>query len=160
MARKTNSTPAQDQILIQVIEAETELTDPHNRFRPVNKGYIVLHAIMFRPLDVVYDGLPVSYVTDINLQHPHATTDRFCLPIPRSYYEINPLVFGLLLQQRVDTPGMYYRCGNFNIGVEKFESVIARSSKMTVYDGMQPEDNVGISKDMQTGIQRYKVVLC
>jgi len=46
------------------------------------------------------------------------------------------------------------------MGVEKFESSISRNLKMTVYDGMQPEDYLGISKDMQTGIQRYKVVLC
>jgi len=160
MARKTNSTPAQDQILIQVIEAETELTDPHNLFGPVNNGYIVLHAIMFRPRDAVHDGLPINYTMDINLQHPHITADMFCLPILRSNHETNPLVFGLLLQRRVDSPGMYYRCGNFNMGVEKFESSISRNLKMTVYDGMQPEDYLGISKDMQTGIQRYKVVLC
>jgi len=80
MARKTNSTPAQDQILIQVIEAETELTDPHNLFGPVNNGYIVLHAIMFRPRDAVHDGLPINYTMDINLQHPHITATCFAYP--------------------------------------------------------------------------------
>jgi hypothetical protein len=160
MARKNNSTPAQDQILIQVIEAKTELTHPHNRFGPVDEGYIMLHAIMFRPQDVVYDDLPISFWMDMRLEHPHITVDMFCLPILRSNYEIDPSVFGLLLQRKVGSPGTYDRCGHFDMSVEKFESWISRSSKMTVYDGMQPEDHLGISKDIQTGIQRYKVMLC
>jgi hypothetical protein len=67
---------------------------------------------MFRLQDVVYDDLPISsFWIDMRLEHPHITVGIFCLPILRSNYEINPLVSGLLLQTRVDSPEMYYRCG-------------------------------------------------